>query len=236
MPRKVEVPDLDNLIARYQAGASLKQLSDESGVCRPVLNRRFTARGIPIRGRSDAEFLKWSTLGRDRARVERQCSAAWAAVRGVKRSLASSVARARTCYQRLLRRGKWEDEFAQTLRKRGLSVSQQHPIERYNVDIALDVDRIAVEVVTAYLDRAKSVSAQRLEYLLDQGWDVIVLFAPGPDGVPRLDALAEKIHAFADLKRREPSGVRQYGVIRGNLKPVSERRFNLDGRTRIAGF
>lgn len=80
MTHPLELPDINQLVDRYLGGVSMKQLADERGVSRPTLTTAFRKRGVDIRGRSDAERLKWSRA--DRTVVERQLAAAWQAARG----------------------------------------------------------------------------------------------------------------------------------------------------------
>lgn len=52
MSRKVFIPDLDDFIQRYQAGASIRQLAEESGYTEKVLFKRFTEAGVRKKGRA----------------------------------------------------------------------------------------------------------------------------------------------------------------------------------------
>src|SRR3989304_933585 len=105
MTRKIEILDLDDLIRRYEAGESLKHLSDEIGFDRWTIRGKFIQQGIHIRGRSEAERLKWSLLKSDRSAVERQCAAAWMGRRGRKDPLERKIRRARTQFLNATRKG-----------------------------------------------------------------------------------------------------------------------------------
>lgn len=52
------VPNLDNLIRRYESGASMKELADEAGIGAPALARRFRNAGVKVRGKAEARRLK----------------------------------------------------------------------------------------------------------------------------------------------------------------------------------
>ena len=81
----IEIPNLDDLIERYQSGTSLKKLSDESGYNRIVLLRRFTDARVPVENLVGEENRGWyvsmtlmdfdrasiSTTGTDRQRMVR---------------------------------------------------------------------------------------------------------------------------------------------------------------------
>jgi predicted HTH domain antitoxin len=53
--------DIDDAIDLYvNKKISMNQIAKELGVARITLCRHFTKRGIPIRGASEAETIKWS--------------------------------------------------------------------------------------------------------------------------------------------------------------------------------
>lgn len=81
MSREVIVPNLNDLVRRYESGESLKSISDETQIGRGVLGRRFRQAGVDLRGRSEAERLKWQTIKEDPAMVRRQTRAASESVR-----------------------------------------------------------------------------------------------------------------------------------------------------------
>ncbi len=237
MSKEVEIPNLDDLIDRYLAGASIKQLSDESGIGRNVLTRRFGLHDVPLRGRSEAERLKWRSIKTDRSAVVRQCGAAWAARTGNRDPLSRKIARARTAYENLIgaRIGAWEPELAAHLSSAGLDVRRQYPIGPYNVDLSLHPSRIAVEVFACKIAGQVSAKRKRLEYIFDQGWRVVLVWLP-KRSAPDLSAVAEKLVSLAKLKRGKPAASGQYGVIDGQAEAVPGRRFDLPDWTRIAGL
>jgi len=49
MSREIPIPNLDDLVEQYQAGKSLKKISDETGYGRNVLFNRFRKCGVKIR-------------------------------------------------------------------------------------------------------------------------------------------------------------------------------------------
>lgn len=235
MSIKVEIPNLTDLIRRYESGASLKQLSDETGFGRQVMLRRFVAAGVQMRGQSDAERLKWRSLKRDPARVRAQCESAWIARRGQRDPLHVKIARARTMQDRLTRRGLYEDDLAAMLGSRGFPAVQQHAVGPYNVDLLVRSCGIAVEVQSSHhRGRQSSIDRKRLEYILDAGWALVVVYIP-LHAKPRLDAIADYLVALFKKAGRGPSLAGQYGVIGREGQPMTPRRFNLPDRPRIAG-
>ena len=236
MSREIEMPNLDDLILRYQSGTSLKQLSNESGYGRNVLFRRFSMRGIPIRGRSEAERLKWRSLSMDRNLVERQCRAAWEKSRGRIVPAETKIRHARTMAERFSHVGKYERELHDLLRVRGIPAQMQYRIGFYNVDLAVCPFRVAVEVQCAYINGGKSVRRERLEYLFDAGWAVLILHPRTRLYGPDLARLTEQIITFCETTGRQPTIRRQYGVIGSHGQPVAKRGFQFDGWARVPGF
>jgi very-short-patch-repair endonuclease len=235
VPRKVQIPNLDDLIRRYQGGESLKKLSDETGVSRGRAGQRpagltgaFVAAGVKLRGRSEAELVKWSRMPRKQRR--RQVAAAQAARRGSKDTEATKLARARTRFQRCLMASPAEHAVADALRVLGFSVRQQFPLGKYNLDLALDELLVAVEIEdewssgnypTELFDRTKDI--------LDRGW--LVAFVVGKT----LDAahVTQQLLALADALRGDKTLHGQYWVIGSNPQKRSRGSAKLDGLPRI---
>ena len=67
MPAKIEVPDTDDLIESYLDGTSVNQLAKEHGISRTTIARVIKEYHVALRGRSDAEKVKWVRLKKDRA-------------------------------------------------------------------------------------------------------------------------------------------------------------------------
>jgi len=236
MTVKLKFPDADDLIQRYLSGTSLKQLSDERGVSRRALDRLFKDRHVPVRGRSAAEYLKWVTLKQNRALVERQCTGAWKASRGRVQGFDEKVRRAKTVHGTLINIGKHVVEIMDALRVLGIPSTPNSREGIYNIDIALRKSRVAVEVQTAYLTGGKSTSRERIEYLFDHGWTVLIISTV--NGLKDLDygRLAQHIITFQQRASSHPAAWGQYGVIGSHAKPVAFKAFDFDHWTRIAGF
>lgn len=112
----------------------------------------------------------------------------------------------------------------------------------YNVDIA--VGTVAVEVYGGTWHsggRAAARFPQRVRYILDQGWSVVLIWVEQAR-YPLAVAAAEYVIALGEFTRRHPTAPTQYRVIRGTgeeivrgcakddhfpLKPARERRLHL---------
>lgn len=263
MSKEVEIPNLDDLIARYEGGVSMKKLSDESGIERNVLTRRLRLRGVEIRGRSEAELLKWKRIKGDREAVRRQLGPAWHASRGRVVSLETQIAQAKTRFERMANTSPKEFALAAAMRDRGYRLTHQFAVGPYNIDLAHHALRVAVEVEDGCSSRAwLSLKRKRLEYLLDRRWSLIIVsrraadptngwrrererlpdgtFAPESGRTPRADfdfvAIADKLVAFFDGLGGLPAPRGQYGVIGREAQPVAAVRQYLDRWPRIAGL
>lgn len=237
MVRKLEFPNADNLVERYQSGTSLKQLANECGHSRPALARLLREHNIPIRGRSEAERIKWSIIKQDRTAVERQMNAAWVASRGRTDSTESKVKRALGFFRNQSKQaGLYELDLAAILTGLGLDISWQYPIRHYNVDLAICIDRVAVEV-QSYQHRmpTSSIRSERIENILDDGWSVLMVYIP-QKAVPDLCAIAQQIHSFCKLARRDKSISGQYGMVGCDGQAITPERFDLPDRPRVPGF
>src|SRR3989304_1621093 len=236
-PNRRRAFPVDKMISRFLAGESVKALADSFSVSRATISLHLRERDIPIRGRSEAERLKWTKIHKSRRLIERQCSGAWKAARAREHSLSERISRAKTCHIRLTRIGRYEDEIFRALCNAGFSVSRQHPLGRYNLDLAINEPRIAVEVSIGCSFKHSSVRRERLEYILDQGWSVFAVCIPyHTREKARLAVITEKCIAFAEVLRRDKPARSQYGMIGRNGEPVSPGGLDLPRRPRVLGF
>ena len=295
MAGKIELPNINNLIERYNAGESCNSLAHELGVSKQTVARRFRTAGVIIktnrfptgvtlkilttqyasgdsinalskrhnigrdfivarfveanvelRSQSEAERLKWQHLKQDPKAIERQCSAAWKATRGSKRSLETRTKFARTMQNnRTARIGIYENTLADTFSKLGFSTTQQFACGPYNLDIALNAVPISIEV---FSKRPTSLHGtkyggygnfyKRSEYILNAGFNLIfVLLWPSHlCGFNTGILIAKHIITYANILSRNKTTHCKYGVIGGDAQPVTIKSFNLKSRSRIQGF
>ncbi len=248
--RRIVIPNIAELISRYLAGESLKQLSDETGYSRPVLLRRFTEHNIPIRGRSDAEKVKWSKTKAIPGGIAKQCSAAWAAcsspvsdkpITYPEHFPPDLIARARGRFNAQSGIYPAERKVQRFLRKRGIKTVNQFPVGPYNLDLSLDAKPVAVEVCRESASIFNSVGPghvtsepQRIKYLLDHGWCLIYVMHHRR----RIDLSFIGDHLVALLKRArvDESMFGQYGVLWCGGKAPPAARYNFNGLPFIPGF
>lgn len=231
MSRKIEPANRDDLLREYVAGSSENEIAKKAGVSRNVVARWLLEAGIDRRGQSDAERMKWATMSRIARR--RQVRAANEAARGRVRSDAEVIRGAASNFAAQTRKGAYEDTVAAIARGFGFAVLQQHPVHRYNIDVALHELRVAVEVLSHYPYADSSVPyRERVEHLVDAGWRLLWIdCAQRRDFDPAI--VGEHILAHANAARRnEPAGRRQW-VIRCNGKPTPAIREHLHKLTGV---
>lgn len=195
--RRTQIPDLEALIKRYEAGETLQGIAESTGYHEMVLAKRFRERGIAIRSR-----FAYPT----------NTAPAHAAKRGKPNSLDAKLRAAQTRERRILHASEYEYRFAGWMREAGFEIVQQKAVGKYNIDIAVCEPPIAVEILGGGYGRAaKAARPQRTEYLINHGWHVIFISRGTimPESV-------EHIVAFADLLRRDPPPPRQYRMMRTN--------------------
>lgn len=226
MPAELKISNLDDLIRRYQGGESLKHLSDVFRIGRWVIRRRFKKCGIDIRGRSDAERLKWSAIKKTRSLVERQCANAWITRRNSFEPLERRIRRAKTMMKHLTRIGRYETEVAKVV-----GGVQQFAIGRYNLDVALPELRIAIEITGAVCNLRRPAALQRHKYLIDSGWSVLYVFwRPIQKGLVYMDtaAVRDNFLTFSEITRSNPSQRGCYRMIRGDGQLITPSSLKLD--------
>lgn len=209
--RNIVVPV--DFIKRYANGASLKSLADELCISRRTLERRLKLNNIPVRGRSEAERLKWASMTDEQRR--RQVDAAHEAARGRKVPLRERRMRAQTRFEKQRLIGPHERAFAKLLDAAGIKYRQQLPCGVYNLDFALTKYRVAVEIQMGSGDaHARANRGKRIKYVLNQ-WHLFEVRKTGTGrGIPISPKVVEELIAFAKLTRLNHPPPGQHRVIR----------------------
>lgn len=201
-PRFVEIPDIETYAARYLAGEGLNNLSIDANVAMGTMTKRLRKHGVRIRPSST--------------------DAAHAAVRGKRQSAEHLRRRAATNQRGLAHVGPYEVVFADLLAVRGCEFTQQAAIGKYNVDFALEVPGVAVEIVSGGgKGNTYRTRPQRLEYILDQGWHVVEVMVAAPwEGGP-VGGSADYVVALAKLTSGQPSGRGHHWMVWGDGQPYA---------------
>lgn len=245
------VVDVDQIVARYVAGTSVKVLAEEFGVAPSVVMDRLGERGISLRNRSDAMYIRMAhTSPEERSRLT---DSAHAAIRGVRHTEEHRCKIAKTRENIRFKVSRTEDMFVEMLNDRGISCTQQKAFGRYNVDITIDECPIAVEIngggwhgFGAHAARY----AERTKYILDQGVHLVVIWI-NTSNSPLESGAADYVVALAGkLGSQKPIRGEEH-MIRGDgqstsigqrkfndlpVIPCSERRDNITGRFESCPF
>lgn len=208
--------DARNLISDYRRGLSENRVAKKYGISRIAVRKRLIEAGVHIRGRSEAETLKWTQMNTRQRR--RQVRAAHNASRGRKapRSELRRRAKARERGARLGRYGATispnERKLKRMLARRGIATVSQQAIGTYNCD--LGADPVAVEVLGGQWHSTGDREARtlkRIRYFLDRGWHVVLVVITTEHRLSRESA--EYIATFVKRARRNPSMRREYRMI-----------------------
>ncbi len=254
MTTKIVIPNLSNVIRRYQAGASILQLSQELNFSRPVITRALRESDIAMRSQSEQERLKWQRIKLEPSTVKKQLEAAWTARRGMKDKEQTLVARAQANYRQKFKVHYGEDITGNAVSEEGFNVEYQYPVGAYSIDVAIPNLRVAVEVIGSnWKPHHAEHLNKRTEFLLNQGWLVLfTLIWRKEFGLHRQRnsdntfAHAVRIQPYfnprkiaqhvTNLAQRLQAGEKlqgKFGVISGNGLPIRTPKIFLDHLPRI---
>jgi len=231
--RRLNIP-LEEVTSLYLSGISENEIAKRFGVSRAAIRPRLLSAGVPIRDSAQANRLMMA--GRSSEENFRNTQAAHEAARGKPQpeEWAQKVALGRERNKRHI--GPQEVELAAILTSKGFTVTPQKAVGRYNIDIAISEFPIAVEVFGgmwhAYGPHARRFR-KRFDYLLDCGWIPVIVwiskdFPLGLGAVKYICSLAERLRSGKSVPRQEQ-------VIRGDGKPTSIGKANIDYRAAVGG-
>lgn len=223
MPVKVKPFDVLDLIKAHQRGESLLQASKRLGVSRPVLKREMIKAGHAPRSQSTAGIFRAAFMTPEQRL--KQATAAHIAVRGKRQSRQHLIKRALFAEETVTPTGAERELMAMLQRRRQWGVSQK-AVGIYNIDIALEESRIAVEVFGGNWHATGTHAArfrERTDYILNLGWAVVIVWVE-KRRYPLTEAAADQIVAFIERSSRDKSLRTKEFVLLGNGKiPASHR-------------
>lgn len=231
MSRIRRIFDINNVIDMYNRGISPNNIANIIGVNRTTINRHLVENGIVLRGQSEACKLKWSKM--TETERKRQVQKAHQTVRGTKHSIATKIKTAKSFYQRGLRVGLFEIELIEILSKY-FTVRHQVNIGIYNIDIAIDIPPIAIEVQMNNRSKITTPkSLQRIKYISSKGFFIIYIISLDKYASIDLFSVAQKIISFIQVNSSNHSIYGKYMMIGGDGKPFPSDRYNFNNLTRI---
>jgi len=210
--KRLNVPDFSH---DYLAGESLLAISKKLGISRPTVKQRLIQAGIAIRDGSAAQSIRSARMTPDERR--RNAAHAHAAVRGIAQTEEHRCKIALTRELRQCGITRSERLLAAALRSRGISISPQKAIGRYNIDVAIDKCCIAVEIFGGNWHasgRHAGRFRKRCDYILDRGWLPVIIWVT--KDYPLESSVVDYIVTLTERCCRGESLGRQEQVIRGD--------------------
>ena len=222
---KKGLPDTE-IVRRYVAGESEQSLALAFGVSRRAVEARLLAAGVERR--NAATVARINAAKRTPEENRRIMLAAQAALHGKPQPLSQKIRRAKTRQARQLGVSAMEMLLCEWLTPRLAPIPciPQYAVGPYNVDLAIDTDPpIAVEIFGGkWHGYGKHVARapERARYLLDRGWNLIIIWATDGRSMPSLSlAVADYIVAFFEQSRHDPPLRGQYRVIWGDAQEAA---------------
>jgi very-short-patch-repair endonuclease len=231
MTHKIIDRDINNIIDRYNAGESEQSIAKSYQVSRAVIRRRLLQSEVVIRNIKEANKLFSSQLtpAQKRAKTVK----AHDAIRGKRQSEQHRAKIAR--FYETTRGGNVsvsENQIEEALQKRGVDVTPQKAIGRYNIDLALNVNSIALEIFGGGwhgYGRHATRFNERSEYLFDRGWTLIVVWVDLRRGFDPI-VIADYAISLSEVLSHDPTARCKHYVIRGDGKPTTFGSNNINYR------
>ena len=233
MPTKIEIPNLDNLINRYLAGETEQKLAREVGIDRGVLRRNLIKSGITPRTMSQAISLRMSQMSIENRHAI--TANAHIAAKGRHAPIEELEARAIVRQNSCSTQSPTERKFINLIRKKGITVTPQKACGKYNIDIAIESDSIAVEIYGGSwhaTGRAAFRDKKRIPYLLDAGWHLVIVWVDNARYPLTIKAINYIIALMQSIRLNEPLW-REYHMIRGDGQLMTFPSFQFNGNTFI---
>lgn len=209
--RKLNLPS-EHIANLYAAGMSEKALADKLQISRRAIRARLIEQQVDVRGRSQAETMKWAQMT-EQQRFE-QTAAAHRAARGVVMASSSMEQRATTVQSIGRVRSAYEQRLTVMLQERGINVVAQDAIGPYNCD--LGAYPVAVEIFGGkwhWYGHHLARTEKRFRYIMDAGWHILAIAVN--DVFPLTASVADYVTTYIQEARRHPSRRREYRVIWG---------------------
>lgn len=236
MANIIKFTNLDDLIRRYQVGESELKLAREFSVSRNVIRRRLIQAGITPRNSSQANIVSMGLMTPEQR--QSRAAASHLATKGRYQTIRERTQRAKTRQIRKLGTSVIEDIFTNSLTDKGLNVTQQKAIGMYNVDIAIESTRIAVEIFGGNWHSSPhhtNLLRKRLPYILNHGWHLVIIWVDSRNHPLTIQATDYILSFMQELSLNKTIGS-QYRMIWGDGKPMAIDSSHFKGFAFIAGL
>jgi very-short-patch-repair endonuclease len=217
----------------YESGISENKVAKMFGVTRQAIRLLLISNHLHIRGQSEAEFLKWSQMTEEVKK--HQIEAAHVSAKGKIHTFQERVNHAMSCFRTGNHATAIEKELISWLADRDIKSIGQFPIGIYNVDIAINEPPIVVEIFGGGWHSSGHHAArhnERTKYLLDQGWNVVIVWIDTRN-YPLRPVVCDYLITLMNELCCGITPTRQYRVIFGDGKPAPRTRTKLNDDTTI---
>jgi len=213
--------DVDKIVKLYKSGMDKRSVGKTLGIHEMIVSKILSKNGYPTsKTRSESQRIRMSRMTQEeRQKISRK---AHDSVRGTKKTDSDLRKRA-------ISKGKigkadsiMEQKLLDLLTDRGLSVSSQFAIDKYNIDI-LVCGTVAVEI-SGRRRKMKDfeLMRRRTKKILDSGYILLNIWT-NTVSFPITDSAAEYVISLINLASSDPSSIGKYWVIRGNGNVIAER-------------
>jgi hypothetical protein len=191
----------------YNAGESVKSLSNRFGFTRESIRQRLAYHGVPIRGGSEANIVSMQAMTPEQRafRVSKARDTRFAAMRKSAMDGTSAAAI-----------GIGEREITSALRSAGYEVDQQFPVNGYMIDFVFG--DVAVEIkcnVTARFTVGAGRERERAEKIIEAGFKVCFVVINSTDSIT---LASDQLIALLEVVRRSPPCAGKYWMIRSAVE------------------
>jgi very-short-patch-repair endonuclease len=214
---RIKTPiNVNDLVSLYESGKSVKALAEQFGVSRAVITNRLSQRGITPRGRSDSMYLRMAQTSReDRLRLTEKANAA---TRGARQPEDRQIRQAQGRERSKSHASPRALHIANILEVFGFPVTLEKACGPYNIDIAINVPSVAVEIQGgnwhAY-GRHGARLGKRREYILSSGWHLVEVWFRARSRED-IDAVTDQIITLAKSVSSLNPGRSQHWVLSGD--------------------
>jgi very-short-patch-repair endonuclease len=203
----------------YESGMSAYEVADHFGVSEGVIRKRLRLWGEHIRDYGESTTVRLDrTTEAERIEHGRLISEA---LKGKAHSYEHRCALAKAREVNITHVGRGEKKIGEILSGHGFNITPQKAVGKYNVDIAINEHRIAVEVFTglSWLTSSKKGYAEKFKYLVNSGWKpIIVCFS---NGQPEVVKIKNNLIACLDILCLNRATSCHYPVIWCKRKSVA---------------
>lgn len=205
--------EFQKFLALHEKGFTFTQIASECGRSLSYVGRLFTLNGYSF----DSNF---------------KTKAAHSAVRGMKRTIQDLEKRALGKEKNPPKMSRWEVFFSNWLASQNIPFTYSKALGKYNIDFAIG-DSIAVELYGGAFHsdgRAAARLNDRMTYILNQGWNVYIIWCLSQEETIFPGCLDDFLIFFKHTSRDETFRGK-YRVIWSDGDPVSFGSYESDYRT-----